>query len=62
MRATIIYQNFVLISMYLLGVLGGFIIERYVRNEFINNIIINREKAKSEELLLTFFPLPSLIG
>ncbi len=57
MRATIIYQNFVLISMYLLGVLGGFIIERYVRNEFINNIIINREKAKSEELLLNILPV-----
>ena len=56
-KATIIYQNFVLISMYLLGVLGGFIIERYVRNEFITNLVISQEKAKSENLLLNILPI-----
>ena len=52
-----IHQNFVLISMYLLGVLGGFVIERYVRNEFITNLVISQEKAKSENLLLNILPM-----
>lgn len=55
--ADIVFHNFVLIAIYMLGVLSGFIIERYVRNEFIYDIQISNEKAKADQLLLSILPV-----
>ena len=56
-KAEIIFHNFVLVSMCFLGILSGYLIERYVRNEFVYDMRISQEKERAEQLLLNILPV-----
>lgn len=52
----LLFQNFLLVSANIIGLLAGIIVEKYSRNEFISSLVISQEKAKSESLLLNVLP------
>lgn len=51
-----ISYNFYLFSCTLIGMLGGYNIERHYRLDYINNRIINSKRRENEKLLLNILP------
>ncbi len=52
----ILKSNYFLLSVTIAGILAGYTIERHIRLDYVNNINLNAEKAKSEQLLLNILP------
>ena len=53
---TFIGLNFFILTSFIIGVLGGYTIERYYRRDFLNSRLIMAEKQKNEKLLLNILP------
>lgn len=53
---TFIGLNFFLLTSFIIGILGGYTIERYYRRDFVNQRLIRSEKQKNEKLLLNILP------
>jgi len=53
---TFIGLNFFIFTSFIIGVLGGYTIERYYRRDFVNQRLIRLEKQKNEKLLLNILP------
>jgi len=53
---TFIGLNFFIFTSLIIGVLGGYTIERYYRRDFVNQRLIRLEKQKNEKLLLNILP------
>jgi len=55
-QAIFVSFNFFLITSTIIGILGGYTIERYYRRDFVNRRIIDAERLKNEQLLLNILP------
>ncbi|MDH5544195.1 MAG: hypothetical protein OEZ43_01310 [Gammaproteobacteria bacterium] len=53
---TLISYNFFLITLSLVGVIGGYTIERYARRDFIQSRIIDEKRRENERLLHNILP------
>ena len=53
-----ISYNFFLVTSTMVGMLGGYTIERYYRRDFVNSRIINEKRKENERLLLSILPKP----
>jgi len=55
-NATIIVYNFFLVTSIVIGMLGGYTIERYYRRDYIGQKKLKSEKRENEKLLLNILP------
>ncbi len=53
---TFLGLNFFILTSLVIGILGGYTIERYSRQDFLNQRLIKLEKQKNEKLLLNILP------
>ncbi|MDH5258278.1 MAG: hypothetical protein OEX07_09715 [Gammaproteobacteria bacterium] len=54
--AVLVTYNFFLIASIVIGMLGGYTIERYYRRDFVNKKLLQLEKRENEKLLLNILP------
>lgn len=56
--SSLISYNFFLMSIAIIGLFGGYTIERYYRKDFIQSRLIDEKRKENERLLLNILPAP----